>query len=168
MKTCTICPLDERDEIDKLIVAGVPRRKIAAQFNVSDGAVQRHKDCIFDEMIARREVAATVRVSTISTELEEVADITKEILEQTRAKGNLGGILQCVSARMKQIELKGRIEGAFQKDRDNEVDAESARRQFEKAVQQIIDDCKRDGVVISFAEAAKRLAEAEPKAKRFL
>ena len=42
-RTCTLCKHPQRDELDRALLAGDSFRHIAAQFDTSTGALQRHK-----------------------------------------------------------------------------------------------------------------------------
>ena len=41
-RTCTTCTHPQRDEIDRLLLAGTPLRNIAKQFSVSSANLFRH------------------------------------------------------------------------------------------------------------------------------
>jgi hypothetical protein len=43
-RTCTVCRHDHLQEIDGALLAAQPLRHIAAQFGLSTGALQRHKN----------------------------------------------------------------------------------------------------------------------------
>jgi hypothetical protein len=57
---CSICTHPEREAIDAALVAGVPNRRIAAQYGMGETSVRRHKDAHIPPLVAQAHDAAVV------------------------------------------------------------------------------------------------------------
>ena len=57
---CSICIHPEREAIDAALVAGVPNRRIAAQYGMGETSVRRHKDAHIPPLVAQAHDAAVV------------------------------------------------------------------------------------------------------------
>ncbi|MEW6734522.1 MAG: hypothetical protein AB1489_24570, partial [Acidobacteriota bacterium] len=67
-------------------------------------------------------------------------------------------VLKAIGLRLKQIELHGRLTGAFQKDRENESDAARKRARYEHAVTRIIERAAQQGFPLTRQQAIDGLA----------
>jgi hypothetical protein len=67
-QVCSVCTHPERDEIDRLILAGEPLRDIAGQFGISRSTLHRHKKGghIPVSLIVEREAEESERGETLS------------------------------------------------------------------------------------------------------
>jgi len=98
-RKCTICKHPDRDTIDAAIVQGTPLRNIAAQFDVSTTALQRHKAHVSqalleaasnsDELSASKLLQDLANLQAKALSLLDVAEKAKDI------RGALGAIREC-------------------------------------------------------------------------
>ena len=134
-RTCSICKLKTRKQIDKALVE--PRatiRGVARQFRVSEDALQRHvKGGHIEQKIARAQQAQDIaEADDLLKEIQEIQQHQKTIFQEARARTktveNEEGkeeiipipdnklALEALRDQSKIVELKGKVLGAFNKD----------------------------------------------------
>jgi hypothetical protein len=167
-RVCTICRHDKRNEIEESIFKLTTVREIAKQFKVAESTVQRHKDCIIVETRQVKEKQAAIRANLRETQVHNLTKVTQEILDDAKGRKNFYLALQCIARLEKQIDILARLNGEYQNNRNNETDEAKLRRQFDAAVEQMVEDCKADGVVITQQMAELKIIELNPQFARFL
>jgi len=136
-RKCTICDHPKRKDIDKLCVAdGAVFRSIAKQFSLSNPALLRHINGGHIALKVSKAVKAhdIVEADNLLNEITEVEKITKQIIdsalsqkttiETEKGKKTIDTpdhktALKAIDTRGKQIELKGKILGAFRSDKES-------------------------------------------------
>lgn len=115
-RTCTICTHPDRDHIDAAIVGGTPYRDIAARWDVSMGAIGRHRQSHVTEalqgvLVERREAAESLleRVERLLADAEAFLDVAKA--NQNVSQG-LAAIRECRAV----LELIGKATGELKGD----------------------------------------------------
>lgn len=87
---CSICNHLERSSIDKAILAGQSNRSIAAQYKVSQTAVQRHKANHIPGHLAEAKLAETVtQADDLLAQTRSLLDQAQSITDEARAAGDL-------------------------------------------------------------------------------
>jgi hypothetical protein len=109
---CSVCNHDARPAIDKALAMGHSKRRIAADYGLSESAVHRH----FDEHLPARIVKAQER-----TDVREAIDIVAQlkainaaalgVLKDARTSGDGELMLKASDRILKQIELQARLIG---------------------------------------------------------
>lgn len=95
---CTICADPSVEAIDRAITSGLSRSRIAAQYNVSASAVQRHKDAGHVRLDATVTPATEPEVKPSGTAIDTPAEMraqfkrTLEAVKLARKQGNLNSI----------------------------------------------------------------------------
>ena len=70
---CSICRHPHREEIDRALIAGEPRRRIAARYAVSETSLRRHAKNHLPEKLARaQEVQDVVSADKLLASLQEI------------------------------------------------------------------------------------------------
>ncbi len=120
---CTVCTHPERVEVDRAIVKESVRG-VAKRFDLSPGAVQRHKTtCQRNAILARQErveaakgaeatvdtVAALVRKALEYLEVSEVRDARGKLTRATDVKGAAATLRAAMGALQLQAQLRGEI-----------------------------------------------------------
>ena len=108
-RKCTICKHPDRDTIDAAIVQGTPLRNIAAQFDVSTTALQRHKAHVSQALLEAANNSEQLSASRLLADLRGLQDRALSLLDEAEKakdiRGALGAIRECRGC----IEAAGRI-----------------------------------------------------------
>lgn len=110
-RACTICSHEQRVELDRDIIAGLPYRDIAGRFAVSKSAVERHAGEHLAAAIARAADLQPVDAGKLIAELRVLRETTIGILEEARQETNHAVALRAIERLEKQTELVGRLAG---------------------------------------------------------
>ena len=114
-RTCTICTHLEVHAIDGALVAGVPFRRIAARFSLSEASARRHKS---DHRPAVLVTGQAVREEAHALDVvKQLRDINAATLASSRiARGTHQSALalKAVDRVQKQIELQAKLLGELQ------------------------------------------------------
>ena len=112
-RTCTVCTHDQRQEIDKALLAGESLRDIARQFRVSKDSIARHKREHLSErmaVVAERHAEADVRTAIdVVQQLKAINSVALGVLKNARAAGDGALTLQAVDRVHRQIELQAKL-----------------------------------------------------------
>jgi hypothetical protein len=92
-RTCTICTHEQRQEIDRALVAGEAFRHIAARYDTSTGALQRHKEHLSGKLVKaaerREERHADSLVDQLETLLSRAKALLDEVFPESRQNGQV-------------------------------------------------------------------------------
>jgi hypothetical protein len=94
---CKVCSHEETDKINEEIINGVPNRRIAAQFNLKEQSIRRHKkNCLPEHLIASKQIEdllhADALVERISTLLKEAEFLLNELKERGDFRGAVASL----------------------------------------------------------------------------
>lgn len=115
-RTCTICSHEQRQEIDAALLAEAPYRHIAARFDTSTGALQRHREHIPPHLAKAHEAAEIVEADTLLQKLKEINRETREVLADAKLEGNGELRLKALTRLEKQLELEAKLIGELQQE----------------------------------------------------
>jgi hypothetical protein len=111
-RTCTICTHAQKEEIDKLLVAGTPFRNIAGRFGASPSAVFRHKhDHLPTALVAAYEARGIAHGETLLEQLRGLQERACHILDQAADSGDLRTALMAIREARGCVELIGKATG---------------------------------------------------------
>ena len=89
-RKCTICHHVDREDIDVALVSGDPFRHIAAQFDVSTTALQRHKRTHIPQSLMKAvEAQELVRADDLFAHVSALRKRTLTILEEAENGGDI-------------------------------------------------------------------------------
>lgn len=109
---CTICTHPERDAIEKAILAGQSNRSIAAQYKISQTAVQRHKDNHLPEHLAKATAAEQVtKADDLISDLQYLRDKAIMFLDKAEQSDDMRAAAPLISAAVKVIETLAEVRG---------------------------------------------------------
>jgi len=84
-RTCTLCNHPRRDGIDRALLAGESFRHIAARFDTSTGALQRHKaDHLRPSLVKAYNAKENARAEGFRARLETTWDVIQGAMDQAR------------------------------------------------------------------------------------
>jgi hypothetical protein len=84
-RTCTLCNHPRRDGIDRALLAGESFRHIAARFDTSTGALQRHKaDHLRPSLLKAYQAKENARVEGFRARLETTWDAIQDAMDQAQ------------------------------------------------------------------------------------
>lgn len=111
--TCTLCHHEQRQEIDKALLAGKPYRTIADRWSVSKTALIRHRERHLPAKLAKAHEAKEVaQADSLLARLLEINQETMAILHEARESPRGQGVALLAIARVeKQIELQAKLPG---------------------------------------------------------
>lgn len=109
---CSVCNHSDRPAIDKALATGQAKRRIAADYELSESAVHRH----FDEHLPARIVKAQERQDVrealdIVTQLKAINSASIEVLKMARTSGDGELVLKACDRVLRQVELQAKLLG---------------------------------------------------------
>jgi hypothetical protein len=125
-RTCTVCKHPQRDDLDRALLAGESFRHIAARFDTSTGALQRHKaDHLPKKLMKAHEAQEILHADTLLADVRNAEgrsdrlygaaeDILDRALETKDLKTALNAIRAAVSVMgeaRQYMELRGELSG---------------------------------------------------------
>ena len=111
-RICTICTHPQKEEINKLLVAGTPSRNIAARFGASASAVFRHKqDHLPTALVAAAEAREITHGVSLLDQLRDLQARTRQILDEAANSGDLRTALMAVREARGCMELIAKATG---------------------------------------------------------
>ena len=109
-RTCTACTHEQRAAIDRALVAGLPFRHIAAQWALSTGALQRHRQQHLPALLAKaQEADDAARADDLLAQLRELQSTTLALLTTAEQAGKLGTALLAVREARGNLELLAKL-----------------------------------------------------------
>ena len=119
-RVCTICNHQEREAINKALLAGEPLRNIAARTGTSATALHRHKAEHLPATLTKAQAAQEVaQADDLLAQVRRLQVVTMNILAHAYQAQDLRTALQAVGQARGNLELLGRLAG--------ELEAESVR-----------------------------------------
>jgi hypothetical protein len=115
------CKLDHhpnRDQLDDMLVRGVPFSTIRATFGATNGTISRHKNVCLRELLGEALVKGrgerAERGSVLLDRVEEVITEAKAILVDAKAAKSFGPATQALNSITRALELCARLSGELQ------------------------------------------------------
>ena len=114
-RRCTVCTSDEREAIDRALVAGTPYRGIASHRPVSEQALLRHHDAHVPARLAKAQEAAEVAdADKLLARLQRLLDTAEGLLARAARDGDyrtaLSGVGQARACLELLLEVEGRVD----------------------------------------------------------
>lgn len=119
---CSICADKARKKIDAAVVlTGATIRGVAAQFHVSDDALRRHvkNGHVLKSIVKAQNAQDIVEADNLLQEIQEIQNYQKAIYREERGNQNNRLALEALRDQSKIIELKGKVLGSFNKDKES-------------------------------------------------
>jgi hypothetical protein len=114
MASCTACAHRDRAAVDHEIVNGRPLRVVAATFDLSVGALHRHKAHIREALANAAATAleeSSQRSSALLDRVTKLVGEAEEILAAAKSKNDFRGANGALGAAAKLLDLLGRLSG---------------------------------------------------------
>ena len=109
-RTCTICSHPERAAIDRALIAGLPFRHIAAQWDVSTGALQRHKaDDLPAMLVQANDADEAAHADDLLAQVRDLQATTLRLLTTAERTGKLGTAVMAIREARGNLELLARL-----------------------------------------------------------
>ena len=109
---CTICMHDQRPAIDQALVSGAPNRRIAAQFNVTEQAIRRHKETHIPPKLAEAQAAhQTAQADDLLLQVRALRGKSYSLLLAAEKAGDLKTALLGVREARACLELLAKLQG---------------------------------------------------------
>jgi hypothetical protein len=111
-RICTVCGHDERDAIERAMLAMQPYRRIAQRYGVSERALYRHHDDhLSAALIQSHRIGEVTRADDLIDRLIAMARETQAILDRAKAAEDDELALKAIARAEKQIELQAKLIG---------------------------------------------------------
>jgi hypothetical protein len=116
-RTCTICTHPRRDEIEANLIAGESFRHIAARFETSTGALQRHKsDHLPAHLIRAKDADEVARADDLLEQVQHLQLSALSILQKAEEGGDLRTALAAIREARGNLELLAKLLGELQQE----------------------------------------------------
>ncbi len=114
-RKCTVCEHEKVEEINRLLLKGVPLRDLAGRYSVSKTALHRHKKSHLPaELTKAREAQDVTKADSLLDQVTELRDKALSILDKAEQAGDLRTALQGVREAKGCLELLARLQGELQ------------------------------------------------------
>ncbi len=114
-RRCSICGHEKIEEINRLLLEGVPLRNIAKQYSVSAASLHRHKGGHLPaKLVKAQEAREIAKADSLLAQVTELRDKALSILDKAEQAGDLRTALQGVREAKGCLELLARLQGELQ------------------------------------------------------
>ena len=114
-RKCTICTHPQRDEIDRALVEGIPKRRIAADFKVSESALRRHERNHLPKRLVQAHAAKeAARADDLLARARAYEAKAVALLKQAEAEGDYNTALRGIREARAGLELLARMRGELE------------------------------------------------------
>lgn len=111
-KTCSVCSLSSRAEIDQALVAETPLRRVAEQYGTSATALHRHKADHLPALLTKAHDAGEVsRADDLLGQVRDLQEKALSILVQAEAAGDLRVAVSAIREARGNLELLAKMLG---------------------------------------------------------
>jgi hypothetical protein len=111
-RSCTVCTHEARAEIDRALVAGETFRHIAARFDTSTGALQRHKaDHLPVKLAKAQEAEEVAQADDLLGQVRDLQGRALAILGKAEEAGELRTALSAIREARGNLELLAKLLG---------------------------------------------------------
>jgi len=115
MRNCMVCIHDNREEIDKALLAKVTYRNIQKQYGVNISTLSRHKkDHLPKELIKSEKLKEIAKSDTLIEQVQTLKNRAEDILDKVEQQGSHTIALQAIKEIRSIIELLAKIQGEIQ------------------------------------------------------
>lgn len=159
-RACTVCTHPHRPDIDALLVAGEPNRRIAARYGLSETAVRRHRqNHLPAALVVAHEADAVSMAGDLLAEVQRIHTSTLEVLRKAEAAADHRTTLLAVRECRGNIELLARlVTSAVAAEREREERANHGSYDFSHLSDEELD---RQIAELIALERADAVGEAE-------
>ena len=113
-RKCSICGHEKVEEINRLLLEGVPLRDLAGRYSVSKTALHRHKEHIPANLTKAKDAQEVTKADSLLDQVIELRDKALSILAKAERAGDLRTALQGVREAKGCLELLARLQGELQ------------------------------------------------------
>ena len=109
-RKCTICSSGHRDEMEDAYLAGMPKRRIASHYGVTERAVRYHlKEHLPELLVLARDAERYARADNLLDRLEALQTRTEDALAKAEASENAFATFRGISEMRRNLELIGEV-----------------------------------------------------------
>lgn len=109
-RACTVCTHEHRDAIEDAFIDGMPKRRIATQYGVTEQALRRHLREHLPALLAiARDAEREARADSLLDRIEALQSRTLAILEATEQTHDHRGALAAIREARGNLELIGEV-----------------------------------------------------------
>lgn len=110
-RSCSVCGHDQRTQIDAALVRGQEsKRRIAADYRLSESAVHRHAaEHLPARLVRAAESADVAQAIDVVQQLKAINTASLQVLKDARENGQGGLALAAIDRVQRQIELQAKL-----------------------------------------------------------
>jgi hypothetical protein len=110
-RKCTVCDHDQRHDVDIALVRRKPYRHIAARFDVTTQALQRHSHDHLPELLVKaKEDGERGNAKELAAELSRVKEDVRRLKGKAEEEGDIRTALLGCDKALKALELQAKVE----------------------------------------------------------
>ena len=111
-RTCTVCVHNNRAQIDHALAEGMPNRRIATQYSLSEASVRRHHDSHLPATLSKAHEAEEVsRADDLLEKVQSLQSRTLAILDKAEGAGDLRTALGAIREARGNVEILAKLLG---------------------------------------------------------
>jgi hypothetical protein len=183
-QTCTVCRHEQRELIDRALVAGTPLRDIAERFFSSKAALARHRvSHLLPEVLQAATVKQTLRADALIAEATALHQKARDLLRQAEEKGDMRTAMAGVREVLRCLDFALKLQTVIPAEVSHVIDVEAVEMADTPTVEAVRRDWELICVVlgeelqqwptiakrivtrleqISFVPVSERMKEAAP------
>jgi hypothetical protein len=109
-RECTVCAHESRDAMEDTFLAGGAKRRIAAQYGVTEQSLRRHLKEHLPELLAMaRDAERYARADSLLDRVEALQSRTEAALAKAEDEENLAYVFRGISEMRANLELIGEV-----------------------------------------------------------
>ena len=145
---CRCCSHGDRDMIDDLIIRGFPNRRIAAQFNLKEQSVRRHKASHLSKtLLAAEQMKELARADALVERLQNLLSEAEALLREFKQKGDLRGAVSSLGELRRIIDMIAKLGTEIWEHQAVNIHRDPAWSQIRTKIIRVLDkypDAKKD------------------------
>ncbi len=110
-RKCQVCEHEQKAEINRGLLEGDTYRKLSILYDISIGALQRHKAHMHVKMTKAQEAIDVAAADSLLSQVKELLSKTNDLLTRAEQAGDLRTALQGVREARGCLELLAKLEG---------------------------------------------------------
>ncbi len=153
---CKCCSHEDRDMIDDLIIRGFPNRRIAAQFNLKEQSVRRHKASHLSKtLLAAEQMKELAQADALVERLSNLLLEAESLLKELKKRGDLRGAVSSLGELRRIIEMIAKLGTEIWENQAINIHRDPAWSQIRTKIIQVLGkypDAKEDIIIMLTGE----------------
>lgn len=149
---CTVCGHPSILQINESLISGVPNRRIATQYGLSEASVRRHHDNHIPATIAKaKEAEIVTHADNLLDDLQHLKSKALSLLNQAEAELNFNAAASLIGQARQVIETLAEVRGELNRQQQINILINPEYVQMRSVILRSVQNCP---------ECRKRISEA--------